>query len=402
MIRSAIVCLLMIAGVVVKAQQKPTVIEYINTYKALAISEMQRTGIPAAIKLAQGIHETDAGTSELVRKSNNHFGIKCKTAWTGDKVYHDDDARGECFRSYGSSQDSYVDHSNFLKSSPRYAFLFQLEPTDFEGWAYGLKKAGYATNIKYSQILIKIINDYHLQEYTLIAMGKMNPADEWLAKMSNPVPLPEEVKIEATTTVEAKTMDEPEVIYPEGEFKINNTRVVYVKAGTALLSVAEQYDVSLKRLMDFNDLQEENVLAKGQLVFLQRKRKVGQQEFHVVQAVETVYDICQFEGVRLESLLEYNHLAKGMQPAEGEKLYLKERAPARPMLAIEVKKQDDTLSIAKNVSLVTNSTTHVVQINETLFSIAKKYGVSIEKLMQWNNLASYDLRTGQELIIHKN
>ena len=402
MIRSAIVCLLMIASFAVHAQQKPSVIEYINTYKALAISEMQRTGIPAAIKLAQGIHETDAGTSELVRKSNNHFGIKCKTAWAGDKVYHDDDARGECFRSYTSPQESYVDHSNFLKSGQRYAFLFELEPTDFEGWAYGLKKAGYATNIKYSQILIKIINDYHLQEYTLIAMGKMNPADEWLAKMSKPVPLPEEVKIENTTGPDDKTMQEPEVIYPEGEFKINNTRVVYAKAGTALLVIAEQYDVNLKRIMDFNDLEKDEALSKGQLIFLQRKRKVGQQEFHTVQAGETVYDICQFEGVRLESLLEYNHLAKDMQPAEGEKLYLKDRAPARPLLASEVKKVEVTASIVKNVSMTSNVTTHIVQIKETLFSIAKKHGVSIEKLMQWNNLASYDLRTGQELIIYKN
>ena len=402
MIRTAIVCLLMIAGVVANAQQKPSVIEYINTYKAMAIAEMQRTGIPAAIKLAQGIHETDAGQSELVRKSNNHFGIKCKNTWDGEKVYHDDDARGECFRAYGSPQDSYVDHSNFLKNSQRYAFLFQLDPTDFEAWAYGLKKAGYATNIKYSQILIKIINDYHLQDYTLIAMGRMNPADEWLATIAPPVPLPEEIKIEATTTIEEKKVDEPEVIYPEGEFKINNTRVVYAKAGTPLLSVADQYDVSLKRLMDFNDLKEENILAKGQLIFLQRKRKVGQQDFHIVQSGETVYDVCQFEGVRLESLLEYNHLARGMEPAEGEKLYLKDRAPARPLLAMEVKKQDATMSIAKNVSMETLSTTHVVQIKETLFSIAKKYGVSIEKLMQWNNLASYDLRTGQELIIYKN
>ena len=155
--------------------------------------------------------------------------------------------------------------------------------------------------------------------------------------------------------------------------------------------------------MDFNDLSEENALAKGQLIFLQRKRKIGQQEFHVVQAGESVYDISEFEGVRLENLLEYNHLAKGMQPAEGEKLYLKEAAPARPMLASEIKKQVPADSYVRNVSLVSNtSTTHTVQVKETLFSISKKYGVSIEKLMQWNNLASYELRTGQELIIYKN
>jgi LysM repeat protein len=368
------------------------VIDYINTYKALAITEMQRTGIPAAIKLAQGIHETDAGNSDLVRKSNNHFGIKCKSSWSGAKVYHDDDARGECFRSYGSPQDSYADHSNFLKGSPRYASLFQLDPTDYEGWAYGLKKAGYATNIKYSQILIRIIEEYHLQEYTLIALGKMKPEDEWLAKQA--IILPEEIKTEPVVeTVESVTVIEIEPNYPQGEFRINDTRVVYVKAGSSMLSVAQQFDVPLKRLLEFNEMKEENVLTKGQLVYLQRKRKVGKQPFHTVEAGETIYTICQAEGVRLESLMEYNHLSAGMEPAQGEKIYLKETAPSRPVLVSEVKKAAPVPSVFS---------THIVQTKETLFAISKKYGVPIEKLMQWNNLQGYDLKTGQELIIYKN
>jgi len=399
-VRSAIACLLIIATTFAKAQPRPIVIDYINTYKSLAIAEEQRTGIPAAIKLAQGIHETEAGSSDLVRKSNNHFGIKCKSTWTGDKVYHDDDARGECFRSYASAEDSYRDHSNFLKGSPRYAFLFELEPTDYEGWAYGLKKAGYATNIKYSQILIKIINDYHLQDYTLIAIGKMKPEDEWLAKetSTSPVILPEQVKIDATTDegekalVIAQTPD-----FPEGEFKINDTRVVYAKPGTSLLGIAQQYDVPLKRLMDFNEMNEENVLAKGQLVYLQRKRKHGSQPYHTVQAGETTYDVAQAEGIRLESLLQLNHLSNGMQPAIGEKLYLKEDAPTRPLLA-EAKKAE----LPKAAPQEPSYTMHVVQTKETLFAISKKYGVPIEKLKQWNNLVSYDLKTGQELIIYKN
>ena len=385
-VRSAIACLLIIATTFAKAQPRAIVIDYINTYKSLAIAEEQRTGIPAAIKLAQGIHETEAGSSDLVRKSNNHFGIKCKSSWTGDKVYHDDDARGECFRSYASAEDSYRDHSNFLKGSTRYAFLFDLDPTDYEGWAYGLKKAGYATNIKYSQILIRIINDYHLQDYTLIAIGKMKPEDEWLAKetSSSPVILPEQVKIDATTDEgEKDIVIEQTPNFPEGEFKINDTRVVYAKPGSSLLGIAQQYDVSLKRLMDFNEMNEENILAKGQLIYLQRKRKHGSQPFHTVQAGETTYDVAQAEGVRLDNLLSLNHLSSSMQPAIGEKLYLKEEAPTRPLLA-EAK------------------TRHVVQTKETLFAISKKYGVPIEKLKQWNNLVSYDLKTGQELIIYKN
>ena len=154
------------------AQSSQVINEYVLRYKDIAMDEMKRTGVPAAITLAQGIHETSAGQSVLVLKSNNHFGIKCKAEWKGPSVSHDDDARGECFRKYSSPYDSYKDHSDFLATRSHYASLFKLEPTDYEGWAWGLKKAGYATNPKYPLILIKIIRDYNLQDYTLIAKIK--------------------------------------------------------------------------------------------------------------------------------------------------------------------------------------------------------------------------------------
>src|SRR4029078_6564331 len=161
-----------------RGQSADAILAYITRYKDLAIAEMKRTGVPAAITLAQGIHETEAGTSVLVKKSNNHFGIKCKDEWRGESVSHDDDARGECFRKYSAPEDSYRDHSDFLKNRPNYASLFTLDPTDYQAWAYGLKKAGYATNPKYAQILIKLIQDYSLEDYTLIAMGKMKEGSD--------------------------------------------------------------------------------------------------------------------------------------------------------------------------------------------------------------------------------
>jgi len=179
---------LLLASLVLKnsfAQQDPVVVQYIKTYKDLAIEEMQRTGIPASIKLAQGIHETSAGTSDLVRRSNNHFGLKCKSEWTGMTVKHTDDAPNECFRKYESSRDSYKDQSNYLKNSPRYGSLFDLDPTDYKAWAFGLKKAGYATNPKYSQVLIKLIEVYDLQDYTMMALGKLKAGQETLAKNEN-------------------------------------------------------------------------------------------------------------------------------------------------------------------------------------------------------------------------
>jgi LysM repeat protein len=295
-------------------------VNYVNTYKALAIAEEQRSGVPAAITLAQGLHESEAGTSELVRNSNNHFGIKCKEDWQGAVFYHDDDSRQECFRSYATAADSYRDHSDFLRQGARYAFLFQLDPTDYEGWAYGLKKAGYATNIRYSQILIKLIKDYNLEQYTLIAVGKMAAPDTVVLGGSGRVPV----------------ADTPgtEVSYPEGEFKINRTRVVYVQAGVSLLAIANQYEVPLGRLLEFNDMKEEDVLVKGQLMFLERKRREGSIEYHVVRQGEGMYDIAQAEGVRLQDLLEMNQLAWGQEPAIGERIYLKRSAPARPKLAV--------------------------------------------------------------------
>src|SRR6186997_1042376 len=233
------------------AQPDPVVVEYIKKYKDLAIAEMQRTGIPASIKLAQGIHETSAGTSDLVKRSNNHFGLKCKAEWTGMTVKHTDDAPNECFRKYESSKDSYKDQSNYLKSTPRYASLFELDPTDYKAWAFGLKKAGYATNPRYSQVLIKLIEDYDLQDYTMIALGKLKPGQETLAKADNknmekipdekPVVMPPEREVVVYAKKEAVVEKKP--AYPDGEFKINETKVMYAKKGTSYLSIAEKYAI---------------------------------------------------------------------------------------------------------------------------------------------------------------
>lgn len=325
-------------------QPSEAVNTYIIQFRDLAIEEMQRTGVPASIKLAQGILETEAGQSDLVLKSNNHFGIKCKTSWTGEKVYHDDDARGECFRKYASAEDSYMDHSNYLKNTPRYASLFTLDPTNYKGWAYGLKSAGYATNPKYPQILIKYIEQYNLNDYTLIALGRKGRPDDFAGKTQGTgdpssiflgnISVSSSVSANTSNQPVVKEVKEPEQVYPENEFSINNTRVVFVKSGVSLLSVAERYNVRYNWLLDFNDLKEgTSELQKDQLVYLQRKRKQGQKEFHIVKDGEDLYTISQVEGLRLENLLVYNQLSMDMKPAAGEKLYLQQQGPSRPRLA---------------------------------------------------------------------
>jgi hypothetical protein len=353
-----IVWVLLVAGTSrLQAQMSANGVIYVNTYKVIAMAEMQRSGIPAAIILAQGIHESEAGTSELVKQSNNHFGIKCKDDWKGQVVYHDDDSRQECFRSYATAADSYKDHSEFLRRSNRYAFLFNLAPTDYEGWAYGLRKAGYATNIRYSQILIKLIKDYNLQQYSLIAMGKMKASDEVVLMMPGVAPVtaiaaertPDSAGDIGTTHggsggtgvgavgaagagANGAVAAQPEVAYPEGEFQINRTKVIYAPAGVSLLSIATKYDLSLPRLLEFNDMKEEDVLVKGQLIFLQRKRRAGSIEFHVVRERESLYEISQSEGVRFQDMLEMNQLRPDSWPAAGEKIYLRGTAPSRPRL----------------------------------------------------------------------
>jgi len=344
--------LLLLAGGKGFAQQSSeAIVSYVNHFKVLAIEEMQRTGVPASIKLAQGILETEAGQSDLVMKSNNHFGIKCKTSWNGEKVYHDDDARGECFRKYASAEDSYIDHSNYLRNTQRYASLFKLDPTDYKGWAYGLKSAGYATNPKYPQILIKFIEQYNLNDYTLIALGRKNMPEDIVIKSapSSPEtkgasgsPFLDNISISTSASSPSaaeipieQVIKEAEMVYPENEFSINNTRVVFVKAGVSLLSVAEKHDIKYSWLLDFNEIKDgTGELANDQLIFLQRKRKQGQNEFHIVQPGEDLYTISQKEGLRLESLLGYNQLSLNMKPAPGEKLYLQQQGPARPRLAL--------------------------------------------------------------------
>lgn len=393
--------------------QNPAIIQYINTYKFLAIQEMQRTGVPASIKLAQGILETQAGESDLVKRSNNHFGIKCKTAWDGNKVYHDDDEKGECFRAYTSAEDSYRDHSDFLKRSQRYAFLFQLDPADYKDWAKGLKKAGYATNPKYTQQLIKYIETYDLQLYTLIALGKRKMEDEQPMYAVNSQVVP----VFSAAAMEQDSEDvQPEVPvkalrlrYPEEAFRINDTRVIVALAGTPLLALAEQYGVRYKHLLEFNELAEsDDIIRKDQLIFLQRKRRQGANAFHVVRKTETLYDIAQEEAIRLDNLLAYNQLQGNETPVAGQKLYLQKEAAQHAVAEISnnitgtaVVKLEQTAP-AVNAPSPLQLVKHVVQQKETLFGISRKYGVEIDQVRSWNRLQNDAIRSGQELLIYKN
>lgn len=356
--------------------------DYIAQYKDIAISEMMRSGVPASITIAQGILETENGNSELVKKSNNHFGIKCKSNWTGPTVSHDDDERGECFRVYSSAEDSYRDHSNFLRNSARYSFLFNLKPDDYKGWAYGLKKAGYATNPKYPEILIRNIEKYNLQQYDLDPAG--NPVLN-LAKQEelNEEPASEMIKPVKYTEM---NMEENLTSIKAGRTLFNGLKAIFVPAGTSLLAIATEYGIALSDLMDYNDLRKDGLLENEQWIFLQKKRKEGNRDSYTASGTESLYWISQVNAVQLKSLMQFNNLGANAVVKSGTRVLLRERTIPASDQRTETASQDRY---------------HYVKQSEGLYAIARQYHVSVQDLRDWNNLKSDDLKIGQKLIISK-
>lgn len=332
--------------------------KYIDKYKDLAIFEMQRTGVPASITLAQGILESGCGESELSKSSNNHFGIKCKIEWQGERVFANDDELNECFRKYLDVSESYKDHSNFLKTRAHYASLFNLEPTDYESWAYGLKKAGYATEKSYADRLIGIIENHNLNSYTLLALDK-----NYVPKVNTPAYVVNQTNKKTKTIATTVVEDEKDVVaskniktnskvqlakntsYPNSIFEINNSKVIYADAGTSLLAIAQQNNVSYNKLIHFNDLDNIDILDQDQLIFLEKKQKKGDKDFHKVTEGESLYDIAQKAGVRLEFLADYNGLEKNCFPLAGEKIYLKTKALVTPKFIVSKKIITNTSTI---------------------------------------------------------
>ena len=251
------------------SQEAPNenIIKYIEQYAALAVKEMERTGVPASIKIAQGIHETNAGKSDLVLQSNNHFGIKCKSSWTGEKVYHNDDEEGECFRKYDNATASYLDHSDYLKSQPRYAFLFEYDTNDYAAWAWGLKKAGYATNPIYAQTLIKYIEAYQLNELNKFA-EKEEDLENYFEKIRNK---PLQVVANNSKLMEPEEIDNPQKTVkekPGKRIKVKKTHVV--KRGDSLYSLSKKYGTTVDALKKVNRLKKE-ALQVGQKIKIPKK-----------------------------------------------------------------------------------------------------------------------------------
>ncbi len=273
---------------------------YINQYKDLAIEQMLRYHIPASITLAQGLFESAAGRSDLVRQGNNHFGIKCHN-WTGPTQYHDDDARGECFRVYQDARDSYEDHSKFLARQPRYASLFQLSQQDYKGWANGLKRCGYATNPQYATKLIQIIELYKLHEY-----DKAKRYDRFMADH----------------TGTEQPVNAQGLLHPIHRF--NDNYYLIAREGDTFRALGKEVGISWRKLAKYNEQDKQATLHKGDIVYLKKKRRKAPKQYkkrpHVVKKGESMYTISQKYGIRLKSLYKMNHLDPDVPVSVGTQL----------------------------------------------------------------------------------
>lgn len=275
--------------------------QYINKYKDLAIEQMMRYRIPASITLAQGLLESGAGKSELTRKGNNHFGIKCH-GWRGRSVYYDDDAKNECFRAYRNAYESYEDHSKFLANGQRYRRLFDLKITDYKGWAKGLKAAGYATNPQYANRLIDIIKVYELDRF-----DRAKSYDKFYARRSKDI------------SVGGEPLHEV--------YEFNGIYYVKARQGDTFRSIGKEVGISYRSLAKYNERDRRDVLSEGDIVYLKKKRSKAPKSYkgrlHRVRAGESMYSISQLYGIRLKDLYKMNKLSPDYQIKVGDGLKLR-------------------------------------------------------------------------------
>lgn len=403
---------------------------YIKKYKSIAIKEMERTGVPASIKLGQGILESNGGQSTLARKANNHFGMKCGTQWKGKTYFLEDDdydANGRliksCFRVYKNAKDGFVAHSDFLRDPRkdyRYGFLFDLDPRDYKAWARGLKKAGYATSPTYADKLIGVIESYKLYQYDTMSDGKSE--DE-----------------------PSETLSEEQILAAKSRIKVNGIDVAIADGSKTIRDIALNQNVSVKCLLKYNENinQRTAVPVKDSRVFLKKKRsgyRGKDKKYHQVKAGDTMFDISQRYGVKLDKLLKRNRLEEGEQPAVGARIKLrgwfkvKDKPKTRDLseeeeedvfeekpndgfmdeetIDLEEEEIEDFDTVQEELfedSEETKTETkpdpepaivyHTVVKGETLYGIARRYNTTTAHIKNLNKLAVNIISVGQRLRI---
>jgi len=370
---------------------------YIELYKHIAIEEMNRSGIPASIKLAQGILESASGASTLAVKANNHFGVKCGSRWAGATYYHFDDDYDRngnliksCFRKYQSPEESYKAHTEFLMSGARYEFLFSYPKTDYKNWARGLKKAGYATNPQYANLLIRIIEQSDLAKFDRMT--------------------------EEVIVYEPENPKNPDKVQSVKRRKsVNNqVKIIIAAAGDTYAELSETLDIPRKKLLKYNDAKSGQAIQQGDYIYMQPKRKKYRykKDFHIIKNDDTMYQLSQKYGIRLECLYKRNRMKSNTEPAEGQRIYLRKKAKNAPKLRpagapITVPKPPrpkppttrptETETQPSTPTPSPTAKIHIVKSSDTLYNIARKYNITVETLKQLNGLTSNIIKIGQRL-----
>lgn len=293
-----------VAGELTAQQRVKTYEDYIDRYGDLAIAHMERYKIPASITLAQGILESGAGLSDLARRSNNHFGIKCHRGWIGPAVYAADDLPNDCFRQYERVEDSYQDHSEFLLNGGRYRALFELSITDYKGWARGLQKMGYATDRAYANKLIKLIEDYELYRF-----------DDRKYRRG----------VSRSERQTQRTQETTRVTWTHQPYITHNLVYVIAVNGDSFASIAKEFGFDEKELLTFNEVPQDFPLSEGDIVYFQKKKARADKPYayHTVQVGESMYSISQKYGIRLRNLYRLNKKSYEYVPEEGDLLKLR-------------------------------------------------------------------------------
>jgi len=448
--------LALILVTMVFAQKDLTVEQYIDRYKEISIREMEKSGIPASITLAQGILESRYGNSTLSLASNNHFGIKCHKGWSGKTYYHDDDKKNECFRVYKNPEQSFKDHTEFLQTRSRYEFLFDYDSAEYKKWAHGLKKAGYATNPKYGNILVDLIERHELFIYDRPGRNAVALRPHEDRNKQDKVETNDDFKMtESKVTVPAEAIETGSI---SGEIAYNRIRAVVVSKYDNLFTIADRHGVSAIRIEKYNDLMPRQQLEEGMLLYLQPKRgRSTRQRTHVIQRDESMWDISQLYGVKLDKLIQRNLLDEGEEPITGSVLSLNAKAKNKPTVRIDVPQEEETVPIEmvktkQEVIVIEKPSTpevkettqelminpveedvieesaeekvviqeqpkvvvqeskprqgepgwrkiHEVKKGETLYSISKLHKIEVAELKKWNNLRDNLISIGQPLIV---
>lgn len=289
--------------------------QYVATYAQIAVDEMNRSGIPASITLAQGILESGDGQSDLARKSKNHFGIKCHKDWTGERVYHDDDEKDECFRKYKNVRFSFEDHTDFLVRGSRYDFLFDLDLSDYKGWAKGLKKAGYATSPSYADRLIKIIEAAELYAYDDLQVNTLQ------VSVRN---APDDKGTKVNQRNRVVRGNKKKFVIHRVKHLTGISPFIELKSVESIEAVADSMQMRLAVLLDINDATWETIFQAGDRVYVDYKKPNAQQKWMKVVFGQDMRRISQAYGIKLKKLYKYNNYEVGQQPKVGEQLRLKQ------------------------------------------------------------------------------